>query len=110
MRSKDVAQLAVLAVRRSVYLALVFNHLCYFHPKMVTLEDSPHGLALRLGISHDVISEVRDRLAHPAISRHRAGAEFMATATSGEVPEGCQILCTMDSSTVVLTVAASEAK
>merc|ERR1719181_1382271 len=59
-RSKDTSQLEALAVRRSVLLALVFNHLCYFHPKMVTLEDSPIGLSMRLGVSLDLLSAAAD--------------------------------------------------
>eukprot|EP00929_Paragymnodinium_shiwhaense_P035409 TRINITY_DN19114_c0_g1_i1.p1 TRINITY_DN19114_c0_g1~~TRINITY_DN19114_c0_g1_i1.p1 ORF type:complete len:1111 (-),score=244.58 TRINITY_DN19114_c0_g1_i1:152-3484(-) len=109
-RAKDVAQLEVLAVRRSVYLALVFNHLCYFHPKMVTLEDSPQGLALRLGISNDVISEVREQLSRPSLACLRSAGDFARAQASGSVPEGCQILGTVDGSVIALTVTASDAK
>merc|ERR1712217_564294 len=70
-RAKDVAQLEILAVRRSVFLALVFNHLCYFHPKMVTLEDSPQGLSLRLGLALDLLEGIREVLSQPPLAAYR---------------------------------------
>merc|ERR1719359_1350099 len=79
-RSKDVAQLEVLAVRRSVYLALVFNHLCYFHPKMVTLEDSPNGLSLRIGISIEILQDIKRVLLDPSIEGRRSAAELGGAA------------------------------
>merc|ERR1712166_219906 len=41
----------MIAHRRNVLLALVFNFLSFYHSKAVTLEDSPQGLALRIGLS-----------------------------------------------------------
>jgi len=66
-RVKDVAQVEQRVLRRSVLLALVFNHLCYFHPKMITLEDSPLGLSYRLGISFELLSKVKEILSQPAL-------------------------------------------
>jgi hypothetical protein len=88
-RAKDLAaQLEALAVRRSVFLAIVFNHLCYFHPKMVTLEDSPQGLSLRLGISTDVVADLIDLLSRAPFEGLRTGAELAAA----QLPEGCRVL------------------
>merc|ERR1740138_1748827 len=78
-RPKDVAQLESLAVRRSVLLALVFNHLCYFHPKMVTLEDSPQGLSLRLGIALDLLAQIKELLTQPPLAGLQSATEFAAT-------------------------------
>merc|ERR1711920_61045 len=79
-RQKDVAQLEALAVRRSVYLALIFNHLCYFHPKMVTLEDSPQGLSLRLGLSLDLLAAIKEQLAQAPLAGLQTGSEFASAA------------------------------
>jgi hypothetical protein len=51
------------AQRRNVLLALVFNFLAYYHPKAVTLEDSPQGLSMRLGLSVAHMEAVCDSLA-----------------------------------------------
>lgn len=88
-RTKDVNQVEALALRRSVLLALVFNHLCYFHPKMVTLEDSPQGLSFRLGISLDALASFRDVLADPALSSLRTGAQVVED--SPNFPESCKV-------------------
>lgn len=93
-RAKDVAQLEILAVRRSVFLALVFNHLCYFHPKMVTLEDSPQGLSLRLGLSLDLLAAIKDQLAQPPLAGLQTGSEFAAAQVqdgSCKVFQGSQV-------------------
>merc|ERR1712113_842152 len=84
-RAKDVAQLEILAVRRSVLLALVFNHLCYFHPKMVTLEDSPQGLSLRLGVPLDFLASLKERLSHLDLAGLQSGAEIAAA----RLPDNC---------------------
>merc|ERR1712151_88476 len=84
-RAKDVAQLEILAVRRSVFLALVFNHLCYFHPKMVTLEDSPQGLSLRLGVPLDFLASLKERLSHLDLAGLQSGAEIAAA----RLPDNC---------------------
>merc|ERR1719221_658257 len=81
-RAKDVAQLEILAVRRSVFLALVFNHLCYFHPKMVTLEDSPQGLSLRLGVSLDLLASLKEQLLQPQFAGLQSGSEFAAASAT----------------------------
>merc|ERR1712232_728134 len=105
-RQKDVAQLEALAVRRSVYLALIFNHLCYFHPKMVTLEDSPQGLSLRLGVSIDSLASVAEVLSStPELATCASGADF-AEAT---LPEGCKAFKgSSDGAVVVLHVTVDE--
>eukprot|EP00397_Hematodinium_sp_SG-2012_P004729 GEMP01004743.1.p1 GENE.GEMP01004743.1~~GEMP01004743.1.p1 ORF type:complete len:1107 (+),score=283.04 GEMP01004743.1:49-3321(+) len=46
------------ANRRSVLLALMFNHLCFYHPKSCTIEDSSTGLAMRLGVNLEVLEQV----------------------------------------------------
>jgi len=86
-RGKDGAKLDALAMKRSVILALVFNHLCYFHPKMVTLEDSPQGLSLRLGLTQDVLSTLKDVLSNPPCSGLQSGADFAGAA----LPETCKV-------------------
>lgn len=106
-RTKGVQQLEALAVRRSVLLALVFNHLCYFHPKMVTLEDSPQGLSLRLGISNDLLVDVKDLLSQPAFEGLRSGADFAST----RLPDGCRVVRgSLDGSIVVLHLLVSDTK
>merc|ERR1719181_2042122 len=66
--SHDKATLDAAANRRSVLLALVFNHLCYYHPKSVTIEDSPNGLSLRLGITMEFLDEVEELLSKDEVS------------------------------------------
>jgi len=88
VRAKDTAQLEALAVRRSILLALVFNHLCYFHPKMVTLEDSPTGLAFRLGVTMEMLSTTEATLADPLVQELLQRQEFDSTSW----PENCKIL------------------
>jgi len=46
------------ANRRSVLLALMFNHLCFYHPKSCTIEDSSQGLAMRLGVDIESLQQV----------------------------------------------------
>eukprot|EP00927_Polykrikos_kofoidii_P060814 TRINITY_DN55721_c0_g1_i1.p1 TRINITY_DN55721_c0_g1~~TRINITY_DN55721_c0_g1_i1.p1 ORF type:complete len:1131 (+),score=193.61 TRINITY_DN55721_c0_g1_i1:235-3393(+) len=106
-RTKNAQRLEALAVRRSVLLALVFNHLCYFHPKMVTLEDSPQGLALRLGISDDVLADVEGVLSRAELEGHRSGADFVAA----QLPDECRVFrCSPDASIVVLQVHVKDTK
>merc|ERR1712070_1262888 len=106
MRSKDVAQLEVLAVRRSVYLALVFNHLCYFHPKMVTLEDSPIGLSMRLGISLELLASAAEILQREPFVDASCADIFAA-----KLPENCTVFQSSPAGTiVVLQVAIGETK
>lgn len=108
-RMKDVAQLEARAVRRSVLLALVFNHLCFFHPKMVTLEDSPHGLSLRLGVSVDLLASVRELL----LSAPLAGLTRPAEFASATVPEdSCKVFFqgTPNGATAALQVAVGDSK
>jgi len=88
---KGVRGLEALAVRRSVFLALVFNHLCYFHPKMVTLEDSPQGLSLRLGVSVDLLADLKEKLSQPPLAGLRTGADFATVSlpeSEGRVFQG----------------------
>jgi len=40
----------------------VFNFLFFYHPKAVTLEDSPQGLAMRVGLSTTYLADVCDIL------------------------------------------------
>jgi hypothetical protein len=104
---KDTSQMETFAVRRSVLLALVFNHLCYFHPKMVTLEDSANGLSLRLGISLDMLSEVADVLAKEPLSTLSSGSDYLGTS----LPESCSVFQSSPIGTiVVLQVAVGENK
>merc|ERR1719310_236509 len=106
-RTKDTSQLETFAVRRSVLLALVFNHLCYFHPKMVTLEDSANGLSLRLGISVDMLSEAADVLAREPLSSLNSGSDFLGAS----LPENCSVFQSSPIGTiVVLQVAIGESK
>merc|ERR1719230_1162788 len=83
----DKATLDAAANRRSVLLALVFNHLCYYHPKSVTIEDSPNGLSLRLGITMEFLDEVEQLLAQDEISKYSSVAELIAAKDS--LPENC---------------------
>lgn len=106
--AKEVTQLESLAVRRSVYLAMVFNHLCYFHPKMVTLEDSPNGLSLRLGISVEMLTDIKRVLLAPSIGGRRNAAELAAAAA--ELPEECKLFGSPEGSVVALQVAIKETK
>lgn len=53
----DKGELELIAQRRNVLLALVFSFLSLYHPKAVTLEDSPQGLALRLGLTVEVLQK-----------------------------------------------------
>merc|ERR1712139_343720 len=104
--AKEVMQLEALAVRRSVLLALVFNHLCYFHPKMVTLEDSPNGLSLRLGISIDLLTSAAE-----IFSREPFAAASCADILAAKLPEGCTVFQSSPVGTiVVLQVAIGETK
>jgi len=82
------SHLEALAVRRSVYLALVFNHLCYFHPKMVTLEDSPQGLSFRLGVSLDTLAALQVILTQAPFTGLGS-----AEAKAGEeaLPDNCRV-------------------
>lgn len=108
-RAKDAQQLETLAVQRSVFLALIFNHLCYFHPKMVTLEDSPQGLSLRLGLSLDLLAAIREQLSQPPLAGLRTVEEFAAAS----VPEdGCCRLFrgSPAGAVVVLQLAVKESK
>merc|ERR1719230_272418 len=73
----DKATLDAAANRRSVLLALVFNHLCYYHPKSVTIEDSPNGLSLRLGITLEFLEQVEELLKEPEIARHSTVSELI---------------------------------
>lgn len=105
-RTKDTSQLEALAVRRSVLLALVFNHLCYFHPKMVTLEDSPNGLSLRLGISLDLLSAAAD-----VLMREPLADASCADLFAMKLPENCTVFQSSPVGTiVVLQVAVGESK
>jgi len=105
-RTKDTSQLEALAVRRSVLLALVFNHLCYFHPKMVTLEDSPNGLSLRLGISIDLLSAAADML-----SREPFADASTTDLFGARLPENCAVFQSSAVGTiVVLQVTVGESK
>lgn len=99
-RSKDTSQLEALAVRRSVLLALVFNHLCYFHPKMVTLEDSPNGLSLRLGISIDLLSAAADVLSKDPL----AGCSAAEILQCSELPENCAVFQSSSVGTIIVLV------
>merc|ERR1712008_423115 len=76
--AKDAQRLEALAARRSVLLALVLNHLCYFQPKTVTLEDSPQGLLLRLGLSLEILSAATELLNRPHLLGLRSGRYFAA--------------------------------
>lgn len=105
-RTKDTSQLEALAVRRSVLLALVFNHLCYFHPKMVTLEDSPQGLSLRLGVSPDLLAAVAD-----VLSREPLADATYADLFNVKLPENCTVFQSSPAGTIVgLQVAHGESK
>lgn len=86
-RVKDVQSLESRAVKRSVLLALVFNHLCYFHPKMVSLEDSPTGLANRLGLSMEVLSSLKDQLRQEPFASLQTNSDFRSL----DVPEGTSL-------------------
>lgn len=99
-RSKDTSQLEALAVRRSVLLALVFNHLCYFHPKMVTLEDSPNGLSLRLGISIDLLTAAADVLSRDPL----AGCSASEILQCSELPENCAVFQSSSVGTIIVLV------
>lgn len=106
-RSKDTSQLEALAVRRSVLLALVFNHLCYFHPKMVTLEDSPNGLSLRLGLSADLLAAAAEALSDSSLAELHAGTEFAAART----PDSCRVFQSSPTGAiVVLQVAVGDSR
>eukprot|EP00747_Dinoflagellata_sp_TGD_P209634 gnl/TRDRNA2_/TRDRNA2_83015_c0_seq1.p1 gnl/TRDRNA2_/TRDRNA2_83015_c0~~gnl/TRDRNA2_/TRDRNA2_83015_c0_seq1.p1 ORF type:complete len:1090 (+),score=229.66 gnl/TRDRNA2_/TRDRNA2_83015_c0_seq1:103-3372(+) len=106
-RGKESSQLEALAVRRSVLLALVFNHLCYFHPKMVTLEDSPSGLSLRLGIAIETIDAIEETLGDVKLSMPQSGSDW-ANAT---LPENCKIFQSSPAGTItVLQVVVGETK
>jgi len=108
-RVKDVAQLEARAVRRSVLLALVFNHLCYFHPKMVTLEDSPQGLSLRLGVTLEMLASLKELLQRAPFAGLQTAADFAAA----KAPEGCSCRVLQGSSAgavAVLQVPAGESK
>jgi hypothetical protein len=103
----DTAQLETLAVRRSVLLALVFNHLCYFHPKMVTLEDSPSGLSLRLGVWLDLLTSAADILSQEPWNDLHDGGDFW----SARLPDSCSVFQSSPTGTiVVLQVAIGETK
>merc|ERR1712232_1217869 len=103
---KSEAQLEKLGVQRDTYLALLFSHLCFFHPKIVTLEDSPDGLSLRLGISVDVLMEIQALFSLFSISNSRSALEVDASI----LPEGCKLLQRVpDGSIAVLQVTAKSA-
>lgn len=105
-RSKDTSQLEALAVRRSVLLALVFNHLCYFHPKMVTLEDSPNGLSLRLGISIDLLAAAADVLSREPLAQC-SPAELLDMT----LPDNCAVFQSSSVGTIiVLQITVNESK
>lgn len=106
-RRKDVAQLEARAVRRSVLLALVFNHLCFFHPKMVTLEDSPQGLSHRLGITLDLLASVREMLISPPLASLKNPTDF---AAAGD--DNCKVFSqgSPDGAIAALQVAVGESK
>lgn len=105
-RTKETLQLETRSVRRSVLLALVFNHLCYFHPKMVTLEDSPNGLPLRLGVSPDLLLAAADVLSGEPLAN--ASASELLTV---KLPDNCSVFQSSDTGTiVVLQVAIGESK
>jgi len=112
--AKNVAQLEARAVRRSVLLALSFNHLCYFHPKMVTLEDSPQGLSLRLGVNQELLTGLKEQLQQPPFAGLQSGADFAAAFRRGEqVPEGASCICFQGSNAgaiVALHLAVGESK
>jgi hypothetical protein len=73
------ANVEEVAQRRNVLLALVFNFLAYYHPKAVTLEDSPQGLSMRLGLS----------VAHmEAVCEALAAAPPLDSAAAEELPSG----------------------
>jgi len=89
--TKNAQRLEALAARRSVLLALVLNHLCYFQPKTVTLEDSPQGLILRLGLSLEFLSAAAEVLNQPCFLGLRSGRDFAAALLPpNEGTHGCQ--------------------
>jgi len=113
-RGRDAPRPEALAKRRSVLLALVFKHLCYFHPKMVTLEDSPLGLARRLGVSVELLASVEELL----LQGEPGGAAEAGEGPAGHDAEGraaeggsCALLrCDPSGAVEVLQVSVGEAK
>ncbi|CAD7937278.1 unnamed protein product [Amoebophrya sp. A120] len=59
--------------RRSVLLGVLFSHLCYYHPKAVTFEDTNTGLANRLGVSLPQLESFRDFLLLEISPANQAG-------------------------------------
>merc|ERR1712178_260408 len=107
-RFARTSPLEALAVRRSVLLALVFNHLCYFHPKMVTLEDSPSGLALRLGVSLDLLASLEEILNDPLLTDALGSHGDLAAA---RLPESCRVFeCSVAGTIIVLQVTSGESR
>mmetsp|Transcript_18122 Transcript_18122/g.43535 ORF Transcript_18122/g.43535 Transcript_18122/m.43535 type:complete len:1082 (-) Transcript_18122:114-3359(-) len=70
--------------RRNVLLALCFNHMCFFHPKAVTLENSRDGLANRLGVTVEVLQQVVQVLSAPEL---QAPAKALASPDVTLPPE-----------------------
>merc|ERR1712093_671491 len=89
-KSSDKVTLDAAAKRRSVLLALVFNHLAYYHPKSVTIEDSSNGLSLRLGITMQFLEDVERLLEEAGLDKSMKGAEIMAM--SDALPDGCRVV------------------
>jgi len=98
--SQDKATLDAAAKRRSVLLALVLNHLAYYHPKSVTIEDSSQGLSLRLGITREFLEEVARKLEEAGLDAPKKAAEVMAM--QGSLPEGCRLVTGSPSNSVVI--------
>jgi len=84
---KDAKRTEELSQRRNVLIALVFNHLCYYHPKSVTLEDSASGLSLRLGVSLELLVSIKELLAHPSFY----GLEKAEDFAEAQLPESCKV-------------------
>ncbi|CAD7971607.1 unnamed protein product [Amoebophrya sp. A25] len=53
------------STRRSLLLAVLFSHLCFFQPKVVSLEDTATGLLHRMGVDLPTLELLRDELASP---------------------------------------------
>jgi len=100
--SHDKATLDAAANRRSVLLALVFNHLCYYHPKSVTIEDSPNGLSLRLGITMEFLDEVEELLSKDEVSKYSSVSELIEAKDS--LPENCKLIQSSPTNCILLQV------
>ena len=50
------------SARRNILLAVVFNYLGFYHPKSVTIEDSPGGLTARLGITIEWLESLKHKV------------------------------------------------